>query len=370
MRLVIVADWLVTFGGAEHVLAEIAELYPDAPIVTTVARRGKLGPLKGRDIRTSWLQRWYERTGNHQVLLPWMPRAVEDCDLSGFDVILSSSHAVAKGIIPPAGAVHVCYCHTPARYAWEMEDDYLKDFRVPRIVQPAVRRQLKRLRRWDMTTAKRVDVFLANSTTTQERIRRIYARESTVLHPPVSDRFFSVRRSASPEGYFLAVGRMVPYKRFDLLIEAANREGWPLWLAGDGQDSARLRRLAGPSVRFLGHVPEDELPQLYADAEALLFPQVEDAGIVLREALACGTPCIALRSGGALDAVEDGVNGIFFDQQSVDALAAAIRDMQKRSWNRDAIRESVRQCSVQAFREQMTGAIENAYRARCSGIVV
>lgn len=362
MRLAIVADWLVTFGGAEHVLADIAELYPDAPLYTTVYRKGQIGPLDRRDIRTTGLQRLYGLTRNHQVLLPLMPRAVEGIDLTGFDVILTSSHAVAKGIIPPAGAVHVCYCHTPVRYAWEMENEYIRDFRVPGILQKTVRRQLKRLRRWDMTTAKRVDVFLANSATTQERIRRIYGRESTVVPPPVADRFFDQNVAEHAGTYFLAVGRFVPYKRFDLLIEAANRTGIELKVAGDGQDAPRLRAMAGPTVEFLGRVPDDDLPALYAGARALLFPQVEDAGIVLREALACGTPCIALREGGALDAVREGISGTLFNSQTTDALLDAIRRFEQGSWDRAAIRNEAHVFSRDRFAAAMQNAIADATR--------
>jgi glycosyltransferase involved in cell wall biosynthesis len=363
MRLALVADWLTTFGGAEHVIAELLDIFPDAPVFTTVVRRGKLGPIDKADIRTSGLQRAYALLGNHQVLLPWMPRAVEGFDLSGYDVILSSSHAVAKGVIPPPGALHLCYCHTPVRYAWEMEEEYLRDFRVPQWLRGTVRRELSKIRRWDLTTAPRVDRFFANSTTTQERIARIYGRTSTVLPPPVSDRFFESPLAEVPGEYFLAVGRLVPYKRFDLLIKAANALKLPLKIAGSGQDAERLKAMAGPTVEFLGFVPDAELPGLYANARALLFPQYEDAGIVLLEAQACGTPAIAYRAGGATDALKDGETGLFFDAQAEDDVRSAIDAFARHGWDRALIRRSARAFSRENFRQKLLAEVTASYDA-------
>lgn len=364
MKLAIIADWLPTYGGAEHVIAEFHALWPEAPIFTTVARRGSIGPLADADVRLSPLQTWYRLLRRHSVLLPWMPRAVESFDLRGFDVIVSSSHAVAKGVIPPSSAVHICYCHTPMRYAWEMEDEYLRDFRVPSFLRRTVKRMLKRLRRWDLTTAKRVDVFLANSRTTQERISRIYARTSTVIPPPVQERFLQsplVRRE--DRRGFLAIGRLVPYKRFDLLIKTANLLGLPLTIAGTGRDAARLQALAGPTVRLLGYVTEEELPSLYGQARALLLPQIEDAGVVPLEAQACGTPVIALKRGGALDTVVEGKTGVFFDNQDADALTSALERFERETFDPAAIRDHARQFSSSRFRERMANAVREACAA-------
>jgi glycosyltransferase involved in cell wall biosynthesis len=373
MKIVLTADWLVTYGGAEHVLAEFNALFPSAPFFTTVAKLKAMGPLSKADIRTTYLQRLYALIHNHQVLLPFMPRAMESIDLTGYDVVLSSSHAVGKGIIPPPSVFHVCYCHTPMRYAWEMEDEYLNDFGVPGILRPMVKRQLARLRRWDLTTAKRVDMFIANSTTTQERIKRIYKRESVVIAPPVDERFLREARDEKQEplasdlsslisrSYFLAVGRLVPYKRFDLLIEVANELQLPLKISGRGQDEARLKAMAGPTVEFLGHTADDALPGLYANAQALLFPQYEDAGIVLLEAQACGTPVIAFKAGGAMDAMADGTTGIFFGEQTVESVRSAVERFRGMSWDREAIRSHASKFSQDIFRKKMKAEIENAY---------
>ncbi len=291
-----------------------------------------------------------------------MPRAMESFDLRAYDVVLSSSHAVGKGVLPPASALHICYCHTPMRYAWFMEDDYLRDFKIPRVLWPLVKRQLKRLRAWDLTTSKRVDVFLANSQTTAKRIKDVYGRESVVVHPPVDDRYFDIpTKTSSDASYFVAVGRLVPYKRFDLLIEAANAANFRLKIAGSGQDMERLKKLAGPTVEFLGYVKDEDLPALYANADALLFPQEEDAGIVLLEAQACGAPVIAYKAGGALDLTQENVSSILFPEQSKASLLAAIAHFQAHAWDRQAIRDRVHECKRSDFETTVKAIVADAY---------
>jgi len=364
MKLAITADWFTVFGGAEHVLAECAVLWPDAPFFTTVARPERLGPLCTRHIHVTGLQTWYRLLRTHQVLLPWMPRAIESIDLTGFDVILSSSHAVAKGIVPPSSAVHVCYCHTPMRYAWEMEDQYLKDFRVPFFLRRILKNKLRALRRWDLTTAKRVDVFIANSTETQQRIKRIYERDSVVLPPPVNDKFLqSPLVPVKERAGYIAIGRLVPYKRFDVLIEAANRLPFPLQIAGIGSEESRLKSIAGPTVTFLGFVSDADLPSLYANAKALLFPQDEDAGIVPLEAQACGTPVIAYGKGGALDSIIDTKTGIFFADQTVESLCNAIAQFETMTFKPESIRKHAEQFSAARFRETLKEIIEKAVQS-------
>lgn len=367
MRMAIVADWLTTFGGAERVIAELARLYPEALVFTTVVHRCCSRQIPLGRIRTTRLQWGFVVLRRHQMLLPWMPRAVEDIDLRDFDIILGSSHAVSKGCIPPPTAVHVCYCHTPMRYAWEMEEQYFDDFHIPKRLRAPLRCILKHIRRWDLQTAKRVDHFIANSTTTQERIKRIYNRESVVIPPPVHDRFFE--RNIGPKSYFLSVSRLVPYKRIDLLIAAANAKGLPLKIAGEGQDRRRLERLAGPTVTFLGHVPDDDLPMLYTGACALLFPAFEDAGLAPMEAQACGIPVIAYGKGGVCDTVEDGTTGIFFHEQSLSSLLDAIGRFHQISWDYERIRVHAQQFSAERFRERVSEEVGRAIErvGRCAG---
>lgn len=364
MRLAITADWLVTDGGAERVLAEMRTLWPDAPIFTTVAKHGRPAPLAS-DVRTSFLQPWYRFLRAHRPLLPWMPLAAETWDLRGYDVIVSSSHAIAKGCIPPTGSVHICYCHTPMRYAWEMENEYLKDFRIRRPMRRYVKRKLFELRQWDIASAMRVDQFIANSREVAMRIERLYGRDCVVLPPPVNERFFQEdeRQRTKDEGRrgFLAVGRLVPYKRFDLLIEAAKAAGFSLTIVGEGPEERRLRNLAmGSHVKILGHVSDEALPALYQNARALLFPVHEDAGVVPLEAMASGTPVIALGKGGTLDTIVEGITGIFFDEQTVPSLLNAIKRFEAMRFDPAVIRKHARQFSSVRFRERMNGIIENS----------
>lgn len=364
MKIALTADWLTVFGGAEHVLLEMKKVFPEAPLFTTVTKRNRLGPLAQAGIRTSSLQKLYRIFPNHQWILSLMPRAIESLDLRGFDVILSSSHAVGKGIIPPSDAVHICYCHTPMRYAWEMEEKYLDDFRIPKMLRSPIRRRLKRLRRWDLSTAKRVDVFIANSEETQERIRKIYGRESLLLPPPVDSRFFAHPLPSGEKNYFLALGRLVPYKRFDLLIETANAMQFPLKIVGRGQDEVRLRALAGPTVEFMGFVPDQDLPGLYAGALAILSPQHEDAGIVPMEAQASGTPVIAYDRGGARDTVREGVTGIFFAEQTASALVEAMKRFETQRFDPEKIRAHARQFDASNFRKNLERIVREAVEER------
>lgn len=362
MRLALTADWLTSSGGAEQVLASLLSLYSERKLYTTVYKSGTFPFVSDDRVVTSSLQPIYRRFGKYRQLLPLLPSAIEEADLTGYDVVLSSSHAVGKGIIPPPGALHVCYCHTPVRYAWEMQEEYLEDFGIPKRLRPFIRRRLENLRRWDLTTAQRTDVFIANSTTTQERIQRIYGRESVVVPPPVDDRFFQVPLSqATHDSYFLAVGRFVPYKRFDLLIEAANKRQLPLKIAGKGPDEERLKKLAGPTVEFLGFVPDEELPGLYANATCFLFPQEEDAGIVLLEAHAAGAPALAFHRGGARDAIIPGTTGCFFEEHSVDALLEGLDRFLSHTWNRETIREHAQQYHRRKFEDAIRTIVDSAY---------
>jgi len=363
MRIAFTADWLTTNGGAEQVLSEFRALYPQAPFFTTVTRPGAVRALEGADVRVSNLQRWYKVLRNHQLLLSKMPAAIESLDVRGYDVILSSSHAVGKGIVPESGTLHICYCHTPMRYAWEMEEEYLRDFKIPRLLQPFIKRRLERLRQWDLTTAQRTDLFIANSETSAERIKRIYGRDSIVIPPPVKNKFLETPlRTATPtQPYFLAVGRMVPYKRFNVLIGAANELKVPLKIVGKGQDEKRLKKIAGPTVEFLGFVSDDELQSLYANAEALLFPQYEDAGIVQLEAQASGTPVIAYDAGGAKTLTKEGVTSILFPEQTKESLVRALEQFKAKTWDRTVIREFARGFSQDVFRSKIQATVESAY---------
>ncbi len=331
-QVALVHDWVVDLGGAERVLGALREMFPAARLHTLFHAPASLRRL-GFDperVSTSFLQRIPGVTRRYRRLLPLYPAAIERFDLAGYDLIVSSSHAVAKGVRRGPGQVHVCYCHTPRCYAGEMRDEYLRLQGLDRgPARAATVALLERMRRWDARTAARVDHFVANSQAVAGRIRRSYGRDAAVVHPPVDVTRF--QPAARPTDHFLVVSRLVPYKRADLAVLACSQLALPLKVVGDGPAGRDVRALAGPSVEFLGWQDDEAIAELMAGARALLFPANEDFGIVPVEAQAAGTPVIALGEGGALDTVvpADGRNwdeatGVFFDEQTVAAVTGAL----------------------------------------------
>lgn len=352
LRVALIHDWLVTLGGADRVLLALHDLFPEAPVFTALYDPGRMPEAFGRlDLRTSWLQRLPGAAARHRWLVPLMPSAVRSYDLGGFDVIISSSHACAKGIRRPPRAMHICYCHTPMRYAWDMRETYLAS--LPPFARGAAAAALSSLRRWDASTASSVDHFIANSAFVAGRIKRYYGRDATVIHPPVDTAFFTPGEGGGGE-FFLWAGRLVPYKRADLAIEAFTALGLPLVVAGDGPERDRLQAMAGPTVRLVGEVSDEVLRDYYRRSRALVFPGVEDFGLVPVEAQACGRPVIAYGAGGALESVHDGVTGVLFREQTVDALIAAVRALEARAFDSRLVRAHAQQFSRQVFMERMS----------------
>jgi len=288
-----------------------------------------------------------------------MPRAVEDIDLAGFDTILSSSHAVAKGVVPPSSAVHVCYCHTPMRYVWDRYDDYFGPGRVSPPLRWLISLIAPRLRAWDVRTAARVHRFVANSAHVAERIRRYYGRESEVIHPPVDTDFFT----PGPEGpgtYDLVVSALAPYKRIDLVLDAYRGSGRALKIAGSGPEQARLRASAQPGVEFLGHVDDIMLRELYRGCRAVLMPGVEDFGIVPLEAMACGRPAIVFADGGGRESVIPGETGLVFDKPTAEALRAAVDSLEGVRFNERALRQRAESYSRARFEARLKAFLDQA----------
>jgi glycosyltransferase involved in cell wall biosynthesis len=333
LRAVLVHDWLTGMRGGEKVLEAFCNLFPDAPIHTLLHLKGKVSPLiESHPIRTSFLQRMPLAAKRYRHYLPLFPRAAESLKLPPADLVLSSSHCVAKGVKAPPGATHVSYVHTPMRYVWDLYEDYFGPGRggLARWVMPFFRGGLQR---WDVRTAASVDHFIANSAHVAQRIKRHYGRDSTVIHPPVeAERFAPVEE---PEDYYLVLSALAPYKRVDLAVRACTRLGYRLKVAGTGPEEARLKELAGPKVEFLGWQPDEALPELYAKARAFIFPGEEDFGITPLESMASGRPVVAFGKGGALETVmgtggTEGrpATGRFFYEQSEDALAAALQEVE------------------------------------------
>lgn len=363
-RVAVVHDWLTIPGGSEDVVIELLELFPHAELFTTVYDpRPWPAIITERPVHASFLNRIPTATRNYPKLLPLMNRAFESFDLSRFDLVLSSSHANAKNVHTPPGTLHVCYCHTPMRYAWEPE--FLAGEEIGRATRMLLPPLLGWLRRTDLAGAARPDVFVANSAYVAARIRRFYGREAHVVHAPVDvDHYLGIERSAGgPSGeepFYLVFGRVVPYKRVDLALAGAELAGRRVKVAGGGRALDAVRASAGPHAELLGRVSDAQRDELLASARALLFPGEEDFGIVPVEAQAAGLPVIAYGVGGARETVRDGVTGVLFEPQTAEALADAIRRFEALALDPQAPRENARSFGRARFRAEMAAVIAEA----------
>lgn len=336
-RVALVHDYLNQYGGAERVLETFHQLYPEAPIFTSIYAPDLMPPsYREWDVRTSFMQRLPKVHQHHQPYLPFYPLAFPRFRLDGYDVVLSSSSAWAKGVRVPSDTLHICYCHSPMRFAWDFEG-YAQRERMGRLLRAALPPMLGWLRHWDRTTSQRVDHFIANSSTVARRIKEFWGRESTVIYPPVETDDVQPAPPSEIGDYYLLVTRLVPYKRLDVAIDAFNLLGKPLKIVGDGRARAELERRAGPTIEFLGRVSDDEKHHLYARCRAAIFPAEDDFGIAQVEVQAAGRPAIAYASGGALDSVIDGVTGVLFSPQTPEALAAAVRQAEQIDFDAGAI---------------------------------
>lgn len=363
MKIALVHDYLVQYGGAERVLEAFAELFPYAPIYTLIHDKEAMhGAFEGKRIRTSFLQGMPLARRNHRLFPPLMPLAIEQFDFSPYDIVLSDSSSYAKGIITRPETLHICYMHTPMRYAWDDCQKYTEDFGFPSFVKRLVPFFMNPIRIWDKASADRVDRFIANSQFVAKRIRKYYRQDSLVIHPPVNtDRFF-VAKPEDRKDYFLMVGRLIAYKRHDIAIEAFNRLKLPLKIIGRGPEYDRLKRIAGPTVEFLGRVPEEDLPKYYAECRGFIFPQEEDFGIVAMEAFASGRPLIAYRGGDIVEHMEEGKTGVFFGEQSAGAIIEAVRTFRDNAYDPEYIRSRALPFDKERFKATMKDYLENALK--------
>ena len=355
-RVALVHDWLTGMRGGEKVLEAIAELYPGATMHTLLHVKGSVSePLERLPGRRSFVQ-WLPASARHyRQYLPLFPTAVEQFDFDGYDLVISTSHCAAKSVVVPGRARHICYCHSPMRYAWDQFDSYFGPAQVGRARSELLRPVLARLARWDRDTAGRVHRYVANSHYVAGRIRRYYNRGSTVVYPPVDTAFYRPDPARSPEPYFLVVSALVPYKRLDVAIRACGAVGATLKIVGKGPEEARLRRLAesaGASVEFAGWLADEQIRALYQGSLAVLMPGVEDFGMVPVEAQACGRPVVALAEGGAVESVIDGVTGMLVRDRSVEAFASALRGVSARPFDSAAIRRHAESFSRARFQQQ------------------
>ena len=366
-KVAIVHDWLTTMGGAEPTVLEIHKLFPNAPIYTSVYDAANMPAFKNINVRTTDLQTKLPKKLRYKhVLWPTLrAKAFRKLDLSEFDVIISSSSAEAKAVRKTRpGQIHIAYIHTPPRYYWSHYEEFRREFTFGALtpfIRPFIPHFVKKMRKLDLESTKDIDVFIANSTVTQQRIKEYYNKPSTVIHPPVEVAKFTPPPKGERSGYILW-GRHVPYKRFDLAIEACNNLKAPLTVIGSGPDTERLKSLAGPTIAFTGRVSDEELVQRAQSAKAFLFPNEEDFGISAVEALAAGTPVIAYKKGGALDIVQEGETGVFFEEQSVESLVDAMKRFESMSFLPATLHRKAKRFDKGLFTTKMRNIIASSLR--------
>lgn len=355
MKIAIVHDWLTDMGGAEQVVANFRDIYPEAPIYTSVCNHENLmDKLKEADIRTSSLQK--KKKQNHKKYFPLMPMAFEKFNLNEYDVVLSSSSSCAKGVLTKPGSIHVCYCHTPMRYAWEQRDDYMEG--MGKLKKKLVHFLLHYMRIWDVVSSNRVDYFIANSTEIKNRIQKHYQRDAVVINPPVRCHLFNT--SEIDGDYYLVLSRLVKYKRFDLAVKACKELGKKLVVIGEGPEKENLVAMAGEGndIQFLGRQPDEVVKKYMSECKALLFPGEEDFGIVPVEAQACGRPVIAYGKGGVLDSVIPGKTGVFFKEQTVESVKQAIQKLETMTFDKQEIRNHALEFDESVFQKKIKEYID------------
>ncbi len=361
LRVAIIHDWLTTMGGAEPVVLELHTLFPDAPIYTSVHNKDAMPAFSGLDVRTTYLQKLPRFLRYKHVLWPVVRSfAFRKLDLSDYDLIISSASAEAKNVIKKPGAVHVCYCHTPTRYYWSHYEEFKKEFNfggLTRLIRPFIAAFVRWMRKRDLASIADIDHFIANSEVTKSRIKKYYHRDSIVIHPPVdTKRFLSGNSNVKREGAIIW-GRHVPYKRFDLAIKTCNKLNLPLTVIGSGPDTERLKKMAGLTIQFAGRVDDKELVRLAHKAKYFLFPNEEDFGLVAVEALASGLPVIAYGKGGVLDVVKDGETGVLFFEQTVEAMASAIKKAEATDFSGNLLRQRSKRFDRTLFASKISKVI-------------
>ena len=364
MKVALVHDHLAQEGGAEKVLQILAEIFPDAPIYTLLYEPKNADKyFKGKKIETSIIQKLPGGIKHYQWYMPFMPMAVEFFDLRKYDLILSDTSSFAKGVITSPDSLHICYCHTPTRYLWDYTHQYINELKYNKYFKKVISLFLNYIRVWDKQAAERVDKYIANSKTVKRRIKKYYRRNSEVIYPPVEVEKFSISKP-SEDPYFLIGTRLAPYKRVDIVIEAfKSMPERRLKIFGDGVDMERLKELAGdsPNIEFLGRVDENLKIKLYSECQAFLNPQEEDFGITVIEAMASGRPIIAFNKGGARETIIAGKTGIFFDEQTPEALTRAVKDFDNYNWQPVEIRAHAKQFSIDRFKKEIMDFVNQKY---------
>lgn len=360
MRIALVHDYLVQNGGAEKVLEAFCEIFPYAPIHTLIYSPKLMhGSFADKKIKTSFLQKLPLAAARHRIFPQFMPFAIESFDFSDYDIVLSDSSSFAKGIITGPQTLHICYMHTPMRFAWDDCQKYNRDFYFPMLVKRLVPFAMNYIRLWDRASADRPDKIIANSNFISRRIKKYYKRDSIVINPPVNIEKFKISREK--DDYFLAAGRLMAYKRFDIVIKAFNELGLPLKILGRGPEMKRLERLAKSNIEFLGRVSDAELTKHFSRCQGFIFPQEEDFGIMAIEVMASGTPLIAYRGGDIPEHMEEGRTGIFFDEQTPQAIISAVKNFKASDYDPEYIRARTLKFDKKIFKDKIKDYVEREF---------
>lgn len=366
MNVALVHDYLAQDGGAERVLKAFHEIWPEAPIFVLFHTKDKVPHFDGSDIRQSFIARLPFGKTRYQWYLPWMPLATERHNLHEFDVVISSTSAFAKGVLTRPDTLHISYCHTPTRYLWTDTHEYIADLKYNRFVKALLPRLIYKLRIWDKMSTDRVDHFIANSDTVRGRIQKYYRRDSDIVYPPVDIQRFYISKDI--EDYFVAGGRMVPYKRFDLIVQTFNRLKIPLKIFGDGPELVKLQKIAKSHITFLGKISDEEKASLLSKARAFIHPQIEDLGITPIESMASGRPVIAYPVGGVTETVIPYKTGMFFKDQSWESLLDTVIEFNHQNWDSEAIREHAQRFGVEVFKDKMKRYVDDRYEEFTRGL--
>jgi glycosyltransferase involved in cell wall biosynthesis len=358
VKIALIHDWLTGMRGGEKILEIFCRLFPDATIFTLLHNKGSVSPvIEEKEIRTSLIQRLPGAARKYRHYVALFPRAAERFDFTGYDLLLSCSHCAAKGVVPPPGARHVCYCLTPMRYAWDLYDQYFNARNTNPVSRLFINACMRYLRKWDRAASSRVDAFITISNHVADRIHRHYGRQAAVVYPPVDTGFFTPGGQAEDD--YLCVSALVPYKRLDLAIEACAKAGRKLRIIGTGTEAARLEKMAGPNVQFEGFVSPEALREAYRRCRALIYPAEEDFGIAPVEAMACGKPVLAFGRGGLRETVIEGETGLFFPSQSADSIADCLRAFEKTAFSAEKIRSRALRFSEDHFVKAFSAALRD-----------
>lgn len=355
MRIALVHDWLNTLGGAERVLIELHKIFPEAPVHALFYNKEFVREhLPEAKIIPSRLQKFPLLSKTHKFLLPFMPSAMESFDMSEYDVVLSSSVIFSKGLVLKPKTKHICYCHSPTRFLWDRHTEYEHSSWPAKFIQHL-------LRIWDRQASDRVDQFIANSEHVKNRIQKYYRRDAKVIYPPVS--LYGYETTPEDKGYYLIVSRLFPYKNIDVAVEAFNKLGYELVIAGDGPDKERLKKISGKNIKLVGYKTDEEIKEYYRNCKAFIMPQEEDLGITPLEAMSFGKPVLALRHGGALEIITEGLHGEFFDDPIPEALADGIRRMNEKygSYNEKEIKYQAMKFSQDRFRREILQLVNEGF---------